>query len=427
MLGLVIAVAMVMAARAAGATFVVNVHGDHAPGKCTNSDCTLREAVLAANKADGADRIELPGTEAYRLTREPDTPDPRFGDLDVRDPLRLVHPGPGRAPVESTVIDRVLESEASLTVRKLVVRGGRVEGSGGGIASRHDLKLVRAKVAQNSAITAGGIFAGLPVEDPVSLTVRRSRVVGNDSTGGRGGGIEFEGAELTVRKSTVARNFAGCDGLCLVFDPWDGGGIHADASTGVISRSTISDNEAWDHGGGLSNASDDIEVVNSTIAGNEARGSGGGLYGAPTSSAELNAVTIARNRADADDMDPEGGGGIFGDGGSDVVFIRNSLLARNRTTGGVFQDCDAPAPVGVASNGGNVITTDDDCPFFDHAEDIEAASPLIAQLGDYGGPTQTVKLKAGGPAIGEADGPNPPARDQRGALRANPDSGAYER
>ena len=54
--------------------------------------------------------------------------------------------------------------------------------------------------------------------------------------------------------------------------------------------------------------------------------------------------------------------------------------------------------------------------------------PKLGQLADNGGPTDTVALKAGSPAIGRANSDNAPNRDQRGIKRdAAPDIGAFER
>ena len=56
-----------------------------------------------------------------------------------------------------------------------------------------------------------------------------------------------------------------------------------------------------------------------------------------------------------------------------------------------------------------------------------AASAHPGQLASNGGPTKTVALKKGSPAIGKA-GSSPPKCDQRGVKRdAKPDIGAYER
>jgi hypothetical protein len=110
-----------------------------------------------------------------------------------------------------------------------------------------------------------------------------------------------------------------------------------------------------------------------------------------------------------------------------VIEIRNSLVAKNRTTADAINECRAPAPVGVASLGGNLITSTTDCGFFDDPEDIVDSSPKIGPLAAKGGPTQTIALNGGSPAINQADGPTPLERDQRGQLRHNPDIGAFER
>jgi hypothetical protein len=55
--------------------------------------------------------------------------------------------------------------------------------------------------------------------------------------------------------------------------------------------------------------------------------------------------------------------------------------------------------------------------------------PKLATLGQYGGPTNTLRLKAGSPAI-NAGGPVSLATDQRGVARPRgsaADIGAYER
>jgi hypothetical protein len=54
------------------------------------------------------------------------------------------------------------------------------------------------------------------------------------------------------------------------------------------------------------------------------------------------------------------------------------------------------------------------------------ADPLLDPLADNGGPTETMALRAGSPAIDLGSGC--PPRDQRGVPRAGVcDSGAYER
>ena len=94
----------------------------------------------------------------------------------------------------------------------------------------------------------------------------------------------------------------------------------------------------------------------------------------------------------------------------------------------VAPECDVPAPVGINSLGGNLIRSEAaGCNQFDHPQDILDADVKLGPLTDAGGPTETIPLKAGSPAINEADGPGAELVDQRGVDRDDPDIGAYER
>ena len=418
---------LVLAPTATAKTFVVNKRGDHPPKACTKTDCTLREAVLAANKRNGDDRIRLPSRKPYRLTRDAGLPgaDARKGDLnlgnainEVGNAVTIVHPGAGRAIVDASAAnDRAIELTGVATLKKIVLRRGATLGSGGAIASSGVLELVNTRIVRNETGDAGGaIYAG------VGSVVARNTVLRRNNAWDGGGLFVGAGVGLELRRSTVALNEA---------DPGSGGGIWISSTALADSRivaSTLSGNLAASDGGAIRTSAELLRIVNSTLDGNEADGRGGGIYGAPGSFAALNAVTIARNRADADDAGVDSGGGLYGDGGSDVLEVDNSLIVRNRSTGGSVQECDTPAPVGIESLGGNLITTTaGGCDFFTDPEDLLEAQPRVGQLGDHGGPTKTAPLLAGSPAIDEADGHSPPARDQRGVLRTNPDIGAFER
>ena len=55
-------------------------------------------------------------------------------------------------------------------------------------------------------------------------------------------------------------------------------------------------------------------------------------------------------------------------------------------------------------------------------------NPKLGKLARNGGPTKTVALKKGSPAIGEAKRSTAPGKDQRGRKRdRRPDVGAFER
>ncbi|HSI80163.1 MAG TPA: right-handed parallel beta-helix repeat-containing protein [Solirubrobacterales bacterium] len=423
-----LATVLLLAPVAAAKTFVVNKRGDHPPNGCTKQDCTLREAVLRANARPGGDRIVLPsGKRPYRLTRVATLagPDPTKGDLDLGNAINeagnavtIIHRGPGRATIDASAAgDRVIELNGVARLRKLVLRGGMSLASGGGVRSSGALSLIDARVVGNQTGDAGGgVYANVG-----SVLVRNGVIRGNRAWDG-GGVFATSSTALTLRRSTVAANRA---------DPGSGGGIWLDSGAFVTTRiiaSTLRLNRAETDGGAIRSAAADLRIVNSTLAANATDGRGGGIYAAPASLASLNAVTIARNRADADDGGVQSGGGIYADGGADVVALRNSLVVRNRGTGAQVQECDAPAPVGIDSMGGNLITTTaGGCDFLDHLEDIVAPKPRIGKLRRNGGPTATIGLRKASPAINQGDGPAAPKRDQRGVRRRNPDIGAYER
>ena len=416
-------------AGAAADTFDVNKLGDPAPGACTAGHCTLREAVIEAAAADGNDTVRLPSRKPYALKRDFALagPEETKGDLDftnsfgLDNAVKITHPGQGRAKIDAAAAnDRAIELDGELTLAKTTIRGGVANSTGeaGGAISVTGgiLVLRRARLTGSSAPDVGGGLASVNA----SVIVKNSRIAGN--SGGQGGGI-FIGdvGHLELTRSTIEGNESNSDGA----------GIYHEEGTGTthIVESTIARNEAGRDGGALDTSAEELRISNSTLANNTAEGRGGGIYAAPDTNALVNHATIARNRADSDDTGGgDSGGGVFADGGSDVIEMRNSILAKNRSTAGAFNECDAPAPVGVASVGGNLLTTTaGGCDFFGDPEDILAPNPGIAKLKDAGGPTETIPLKSGSPAIGEADAPSLLLVDQRGVARQNPDIGAFER
>jgi hypothetical protein len=167
-------------------------------------------------------------------------------------------------------------------------------------------------------------------------------------------------------------------------------------------------------------------MVNVTIANNRARGFGGGLWAStPTT---LNSVTIVRNVSDSDQAGSEAGGGIYVNPGFSIrVKVRNTIVALNRLGNGTRNDC-AGDP--FTSLGHNVLSTRGPagaCVGFDKPSDVVSSHPHLSDLKQNGGATKTVALLAGSPAVGHADPATAPARDQRGVLRYDPDTGAFER
>jgi hypothetical protein len=261
------------------------------------------------------------------------------------------------------------------------------------------------------------LYSGGGIYNTGALTISNSTISGNIVKGqvvGSGGGILNLGT-LTVNNSTISGN--GASGGSAGF----GGGI-SNGGPLTINDSTISGNFAkgmGSSGGGILNLGT-LTVNNSTISGNGAR-CGSGIYNAyHVKTLTISNSTISRN-GDA------GLCGVIYNGGTSI--LQNTLVANKgvRNCGGT-----------ITSNGYN-LSSDDSCNF-NGTGDLNNTDPKLGQLGNYGGPTQTILLLSGSPAI---DAGNPSGctdgnghllkTDQRGKPRPDRedtggcDMGAYER
>ncbi|HEX5035757.1 MAG TPA: CSLREA domain-containing protein, partial [bacterium] len=195
-----LAVFWVLSAEAA--TFTVTKTADTADGAC-DADCSLREAVIAANAAPGGDSINLPfGT--FLLTRAGDGEDLSLtGDLDVTDDLSITGSGVAGATVIDVdgAGDRLLHVlSGGVTLSSLVLKNGRVLDADGG------------------AVLKTG---------PGNLTVSYCQV--RNSIAQRGGGIALTNGNLILLDSTVADNIAN----------GSGGGVFQEGESLLIGNTTV--------------------------------------------------------------------------------------------------------------------------------------------------------------------------------------------
>lgn len=456
--------AALLGSSAQAATFEVTRTGDPKPGKCKPADCSLREAVIAANKRNGADTILLPGKGDYELTRGNLGEDgSKEGDLDVKDKLAIKHPGKGRAAIDGNGNDRVLDVKqgAPTKLSRLKIHHGRLpaaikNSSGGGIETASDLRVARSVISRNRADFDGGIDAGYDsrlslvrsvVKRNVAATgtggvtvngtdgamrIIRSRITANRAP--VNGGLSMDGGSLLMKRSSLTGN----DGTVNT-----GGGALSQVE-GTISDSTIAGNKTASEGGGLSvTFFADITIRGTTFSGNTG-GNGGGLYVQQGPTVLIVNSTFANNHAVG-----EGGGIATGFGDEEVALISstvafntagfgtgglhaeatmgvaNTIAAHNLGPASAPDDCDGA----FDADGGNLLTNLTDCTGFDIGTTDELTTDArLAGLAPNGGPTRTVALRAGSPAIGLAIPSSSPARDQRGENRdGDPDSGAYER
>jgi CSLREA domain-containing protein len=327
-------VALVAAVNAHAATFTVTRLDDPAPGAC-DSDCSLREAVIAANAGPGGDTIMIPAGR-FRLTLGGINEDAAAtGDLDLTKSTTVTGAGARLTVIDGATIDRVLEigAAASVSISDLTITGGLVQSGGGGILNKGTLSLLRTTVSDNAvflpscACYGGGIFSIGPLAVAES-TIARNR-------GSNGGGIAYAAA-LVVARSTISDNLAGGPG-------WNGvgGGLMGDtASTLTLTNSTIARNQAFN-----------------------SSGAGGGI-GAPR--AVLSSTIVAENFAHETDQ--------------------SAIYLDNCGTG-----------ITLTSNGHN-LSDGSDCGFTAPGDRQNIAAKL-GPLRDNGGATDTVALLPGSGAI----------------------------
>ena len=420
------------AALADANTYAPTRLDDPIPGKCKPSDCSLREALIAANRHGGRDTIVARGGKVYGLTISPQGGDDASGgDLNITDPLTITHSGHKRAAVDAGAIpggDGVFflssPSGASVTLSGLVIRNGSAGNGGGIFVKRGSLKLSRSIVSGNFA---GGDGGGIE-HNGGSLSLLKSAVKGNISASD-GGGINAIAGSLTIKRSSVSGNTIGSGG------PDEGGGI-ATSVPAVIQSSTVSGNKTISGDGGgifaqLTTAK--LTMTNYTLANNSAAGggdatlgNGGGIFAQLTADVSLNDVTIAHNRADADNSANSNVGGGFRTASGASLSIENSLVVSNAGTGGEADDCNGAA---FTDLGHNLSTTG--------CVGGSTSQAKIGPLANNGGPTKTIALLGGSPAIDHGSPRKPGSggtacakTDQRGVKRPQGercDVGAYER
>jgi hypothetical protein len=273
---------------------------------------------------------------------------------------------------------------------------------------------------------------------------RTATLEGSSITNNYGGGVFNLGA-ATLTGCTVSGNYSPYRGhVSGSEESYDG---MLNYGTANLTDCTINGNHAK-RGGGFSNYGT-ANLTDCTISGNSAQ-DGGGLYqrgGLHAGTATLIGCTISGN-------DAQNGGGLFnyeavsltdctisgnssssgvggvGNYGSGTVTLTGTIVAGNTGSGGTPSDIGGPKAsqvsgtynlIGTGGSGGLAGGTD---------HNIVGVAPflVLGQLGDYGGPTQTLPLLPGSPAIGAGTAVSGVSTDQRGFPLDSPNSdiGAFQ-
>jgi CSLREA domain-containing protein len=459
---------------------------DEADGPC-DVDCSLREAIIAANASPGKDTIILPsGTYTLSISGTQGT---EAGDLDIYDDLALIGTGPTCTIIDANEFgDRVFETfSGTVEISKVTIRGGNPTSylGGGGIYNTTTLTLDTVVISDNEVVpgyseplTCGSPNAGGGISSYLgSLTLLNSTVTGNTANGsgsdGGGGGIAKRYGSLTITSSIIAGNSGGgiltaCgDDIIIksvISDNTGTGGVAEFGSgirvginggTLIVSQSTISGNSNY----GVVNGGGTVSIVESTVSGNCTEmtcSAGGGVlqlgyYSYPTVAGWMSVAnsTVSGN---GHQYLGSGGGARLNVG---YLSITSSTITNNsvavgfpdNAAGVVVPPADTPPRAFlttlhstiIASNSGadcnrdfgvtgyHNLSSDTSCGFTG-AGDLQSTNPLLGALQDNGGPTLTHALSSGSPAINGGQAAECPDTDQRLAPRgASCDIGSYER
>lgn len=281
----------------------------------------------------------------------------------------------------------------------------------------------------------------------------------NESTFLGGGILNGSNAILSIQQSTINSNNAFCGGALhsystatvtitnSLFDANQGGSCAAainnngnlTISGSLFSNniaSTTDNNQSLGTGGALQNSTGPnhtVLITNSTFTGNQAQGSdddGGGAIMVYHGAITLNNVTISGNSTASTGLNGSSGGGISIRAFDPVSITLNNTIVAGNTSGG-----GAPNLSGAFTSGGhNLIGDGSGSSGLSNGVNGDlvgtaatAIDPLLAVLADNGGPTQTMALGEGSPAIDAGNAATCSSTDQRGYLRVVPcDIGAFE-
>jgi CSLREA domain-containing protein len=258
------------AVRAGSHTIVVTTTEDELN---SDGDCSLREAVVAANTnapvdacpagTPGHDLIELTSGATYTLTIAGAGEDAAAtGDLDILEPLTILVSGEP-AVIDGGGLDRIFDvgpDVAHVSFWLLELRNGDAGSEDGGAirfqdscgSSGNDF-VIGGVIADNRAASGGGVSIGACRDVEVSGV----SLVGN-AAADVGGAILMAGEIAIVQNSTLSGNAAGASGGALSV---------ADASFMSILYATIADNAA-PTGAAISSRDTSITLNTSVVADN---------------------------------------------------------------------------------------------------------------------------------------------------------------
>ena len=422
----------------------------------TAGNCTLRDAALAAIDGDtitfdasislitltngtiGTDAVNIVGPGASSLTITTTAAPDSYDTFLVS--------GTGDAVISGlTITNNRIKSQNTGT---FTLDGVTISGSSGGYggalyaANTDETLIIDSSFENNTSTHDGGAIYIYNGQDATisgstftnnhadgnggalyaawsnNITITDCTITGNSAHDGGGLALypSYVGAVISISDTTIDANVA---------DHW-GGGLNVEASGALIvniTNSTVSNNSAVASGGILLNDTNITATINnSTISANAATVyGGGGIYINDGSSLTINQSTISANSA-AGTTARYGGGGIAIGDNTSVVTMTGTIVSGN--TSGFAGAADFGLYSSTLSDTGSITATNsiigevDSRITVNGTNNVNTTNPMLGALANNGGPTKTMALLTGSPAIDA--GPNPVATftgnefDQRG-------------
>jgi CSLREA domain-containing protein len=317
--------------QAASTTYTVNSTADSNDGVCNAADCTLREAILAANDTPEPDAIvfslppssaivlngnQLPsvtgtltidGSMVENLTISGDN----ASRVLVIGPTPLPYPVAGRGLAEFSV-----GSTAIVTLTNLhITAGNESKDFGGGIYNSGTL-FISNSILSDFTSKYGGVF------NSHRLVVNNSTFIGNSvlvsSFGGGAGIYNTYNGTATIANSTFLSN------TVTAFSQTGGGAIYNDKGVININGSRFDGNHSDLPGGGAiySRSPGVLTISNSTFTNNSAYFGGGGIYA-------LGTVTITNSTFEGNFANYAGALNTSTFGWASQIDILNSNFSNN--------------------------------------------------------------------------------------------------
>ena len=403
--------------------YVVNTTSDTpVPGLLT-----LRQAIDQANSAASGtadisfDPVAFSGLQRIYLNRALPNLTTAMNISGPASPSTLQLWG-GGSSTNYRALGVTYNGRASISISNITFAGFHSSQNGGAIEDLFGrISLSHCQFTQNSATSGGAISIGSD-GGLGNNSVQASNCDFANNSASDGGAVAVKNGIFYVSDSTFWSNVATDNGGALF-------AINADTS---VTGCTFGYNSAI-NGGALYNGSagafnsDRLLAETSTFVGNQAQALGGAIYHDKTGylvQISLISLTVVGNSAYS------AGGGLFqtgnGNSFSSSISLYNSIVAQNAGSDAVGNGYNGSA--NLIGNGTGMTGLYQG---FDGNQVGTASSPinpLLAPLGNYGGPTQTMALLPGSPAI-DAGTKSAAGTDQRGISRpygSTPDIGAFE-